>query len=785
MANFADLLADKVVGHTIDLMRYDSTLRQQVLDHLFSLRDDIVSKINAVSPSDARTQGAAFNRLRALQKDVDASIKTGYGKVGRAAADGLLGVVQAESAFSVGSINSIMGVNVMTPMLNQRTMKSLASDVVVLGAPATEWWNRQADDLRKSFSDQMRIGVLANEANQDLVRRVRGAFTGTYAQTLNAAGGKVRQAMFTGGLFDTTTRGASALVRTSVQSVANDARMAMYRENSDVISGVQALVTLDARTSHLCKSRSGMAWDLDGNALEGTPYAFPGPPPWHFNCRSTLIPIVKSFAQLAGPRSKLSRSAIADLEKKIPAATQSSMDGQVAGNLTYETWLKTKPLDFQKEVLGAGRWELWNAGKVTMQDLVDQTGNPLTLAELLSKSGVGAVATGTAGLTELQIDDLLSHQSALRSLGGLESGGLDLSQFTIPDRVAVMKRYTDVGSMMHSPWYGTDLYKEYYKRKSELEKLGVPVEGRVATLLKEGFLQRAGGQGWSSVGTRPYDTNSAIAGLTGVQRKEFVNEYVAQFAKSTAGTDKAFGALFSAKELSKVGWSTADLEYFASRIEAAGARTGFSFTNQAASYEGSVVLNYQHSQLGFYTTNYEVFRGQLYGGWASAGGTDHAQIAKAIAAKLWPPSNGTFFGAEKYIDTYSDRAVENMKLLKKETEEFYKAKFAKGKVVEIDLSTKPLVLGRGVAAGNLEVYAPASIESWTTDKATVTRFSKMMQTARAPNRLALSTKATYDDILWSYEVAAQKMGWPAELELKGKKEFVLLGGRVKSVGGTR
>jgi hypothetical protein len=45
----------------------------------------------------------------------------------------------------------------------------------------------------------------------------------------------------------------------------------------------------------------------------------------------------------------------------------------------------------------------------------------------------------------------------------------------------------------------------------------------------------------------------------------------------------------------------------------------------------------------------------------------------------------------------------------------------------------------------------------------------------------LETDATYADVLWTYESVHGKPGWPEEKDLKGKKEYVLLGGGIRSV----
>jgi hypothetical protein len=47
--------------------------------------------------------------------------------------------------------------------------------------------------------------------------------------------------------------------------------------------------------------------------------------------------------------------------------------------------LKRKGVEYQNEVLGVGRADLWRAGKITLRDLVSGSGNPLTLDQLRAK----------------------------------------------------------------------------------------------------------------------------------------------------------------------------------------------------------------------------------------------------------------------------------------------------------------------------------------------------------------------------------------------------------------
>jgi hypothetical protein len=177
------------------------------------------------------------------------------------------------------------------------------------------------------------------------------------------------------GIMDTARANAASLVQTSVQTVANDARLATFKENSDLIKGVKQISTLDSHTSLICIAYSGGEWDLDGNPINGTTLPFNGGPPRHFNCRSVLVPITKTFRELGIP-----------IDEPQPT-TRASTDGPVSAKTTFDDFLKRKGQAFQDEVLGKGRADLWRTGKMTLSQLVNGEGNPLTLEELRSKYG--------------------------------------------------------------------------------------------------------------------------------------------------------------------------------------------------------------------------------------------------------------------------------------------------------------------------------------------------------------------------------------------------------------
>ena len=192
--------------------------------------------------------------------------------------------------------------------------------------------------------DAVRIGFVEGETVDQMVRRIRGTRVNGYAD----------------GLLEIDRRGAEAIVRTSVNHLSNFTRQAFYAANDELVSEWQFLATLDGRTTITCASLSGKTFKI------GT-----GPqPPRHINCRSTSVPVIKSWEELG-----LSPD-------EIDKGTQASMDGQVAADLNYSDWLRGKPAAFQDEVLGPTRGKLFRDGKVDIDRFTNDKGKVYTLEQL-------------------------------------------------------------------------------------------------------------------------------------------------------------------------------------------------------------------------------------------------------------------------------------------------------------------------------------------------------------------------------------------------------------------
>lgn len=390
---FNDILSDGLVRHNISLLRFDAKLRRQILAQLRTMRMSIVETLGAYDFTNVAKQA----RLEQLLKQVDEIIKGNYRGMNKLMAGEMRDLAVAENIFGAQQLNSLIGIDIVSSGLSPATLRTLAKDSSIFGAPAREHWGRQSAALRRRFADNMRQGFLLGESTQDLVRRVRGSATGA-RQIIEVAGRSRSVAVFAGGIMDVTTREAAALVRTSVQSIANEARLATYMANTDVINAVQAQVTLDSKTSDICQAHGNRPdeWTLPDFEPVGGSNTFIGPPPWHFNCRSSLTPITKSWQELqaqgsASGATRRQRSIARKLDNNVSKSTRASMNGQVPKGIGYGDWLRKQSKAVQLEALGPMKRKLWLAGKLNLTQILDQSGRPLSLRALglISKKIVG------------------------------------------------------------------------------------------------------------------------------------------------------------------------------------------------------------------------------------------------------------------------------------------------------------------------------------------------------------------------------------------------------------
>lgn len=381
-----DTILDEITGHSVDLQRLEASVKSDIRKQLKKLEKVLVADIQNSGMVDAVREQTKVKRMKALLKQTRETIKTTYKQVAKNHAKTLANVASIAETQAVASLNKAINFKVASVGMSKQMLKAIASDTLFEGAQSAEWWSRRSEAFHARFSDTIRQGMMRGDSTSTITKNLIGTSPNKFKD----------------GALQANRRSAEALVRTSIQAVANESRLMTYADNDDIIKSIEWVSTLDSRTSQTCMGLDGLTWSNPDRKPIKHSVTFPGVTA-HWGCRSTQVPITKSWEELG---------AKGDFNE-IPESTRASMDGQVSDKIGFEGWLKGKPEAFQKDMLGAKKLDLWNKGKLKFTDLVNQSGNPLTVEQLTIKLAtpkkvVKAVVPNPVLGFDKQFDDYMS-----------------------------------------------------------------------------------------------------------------------------------------------------------------------------------------------------------------------------------------------------------------------------------------------------------------------------------------------------------------------------------------
>jgi SPP1 gp7 family putative phage head morphogenesis protein len=402
--------------NAIDLNRYSNSVARRVINAYNDIIIDATNQLRTIDDLAAPDKAA---RLRGILAQLKDSLATWAGDATELTATELQGLAELQSEFVTDQLRKVLPAgsrdavrtveispqfaqSVVTTDPTQLNVVALSDDLfaAVQGAPATfsltaakgatitlpngevleKAFRGIAVDQAERFSQVVRNGLLTGETTPSIAKRLIGRLgrseerlifgeVATTTRQLRAAG--VKSIIASGGeLTAMADNQIMALVRTSINQVANSASMVVYEANQDVTKKYQYVATLDSLTSPICRA-------LDGREFE---YGKGPTPPQHFNCRSKVVAVI-DYKGLGFP----------ELESEFE--TRASKDGQVPANTTYGQWLKDQPLKTQQDVLGPGKVPYFNrlvdkyGARDAMAKLVRDDGSELTLDQLRKRYG--------------------------------------------------------------------------------------------------------------------------------------------------------------------------------------------------------------------------------------------------------------------------------------------------------------------------------------------------------------------------------------------------------------
>ena len=392
MGALEEWIAEMFLVHSLNLLRFSAGTQDKILALMGAMSRELTARLNAAG--DIESLGK--QRMAALLRESNAVIASHYTGMQAEMTRNLAGMVRIEADYTAKVLTQGLKIELGAKLPPATYLEKLVGDTLIKGASSADWWKRQALDTQFRFASQVRLGAAQGETTSQIVSRVLGksakaadlapstpATPPMPAGTPGAPAAPATKGLLPApdpvapgeqGILKTSAANARALVHSSVQAVANAARLASFQQNADLIECLVWLSTLDSHTCLLCAMRDLQEYTLDGQEpINHTHEWAGGPGAIHFSCRCVLSTRTKSFKDLG-------------IELDEPGeSTRPSDGGAVSSKMNFKDFLASKDKAWRAEYLGPGRAEMYEAGKITLNDLMNLKGRKLTLEELAAK----------------------------------------------------------------------------------------------------------------------------------------------------------------------------------------------------------------------------------------------------------------------------------------------------------------------------------------------------------------------------------------------------------------
>jgi len=374
MATANEELFDDIIRHQVGLRRFTEAQLRALRKLLRAADEDLLDQIqNHLRRLDRTRGGVTLERLEELLTDVRQSRTEAMRELYRHFSEEMRGLAVAEGALEVATLNQAIPIVFDTARVPNATLRALITNSPVRGRQMRKWFTALKDNDRNRIEDALRLSIIEGETLDAAVRRLRGTRAGGFAD----------------GILSTSTREAETIARTAITHFSNAARNEVWQANSDILEGLRWTATLDGRTSRICSSLDGKVFPLDGGRR----------PPAHPNCRSVMVPVLDGVGIL-GKRPSVTDTrtrARREIDFRVEAKKRgikiqqvrqewaAQHVGRLPAETTYAQFLKRQSKDFQVDVLGVQKAELFRKGKLPLDKFVDASGRELTLKELMKR----------------------------------------------------------------------------------------------------------------------------------------------------------------------------------------------------------------------------------------------------------------------------------------------------------------------------------------------------------------------------------------------------------------
>ena len=379
-------ILDRYIRHQTYLLRYAGGLRDKHLPALVAtekkLFDSILSWVSKAEGNRTLTGASGRAWQREFEEALFAIRTPAWQEISKDVQEQLNQLAINEAATGAAIIESALPVVIGLNLPPASQLVAIANSRPFEGRTLKQWVERTAVADVERMLTYAKNGITRGVPPTQVARGIIGTKAAGYSD------GEARKAF----------RDLESVLITLTNGIQNEAKQALYEANADIIDLELFVATLDVRTTIQCAGNDGKTFPRGEGPI----------PPLHFRCRSLRVPYInpenlhkrgfdssteKMLLEEYGKKNGL------DIPKKrdgLPRGHKTKFDefarkrkrelvGQVPAQTNYNDWLKTQTKEFQDQVLGVTRADMFRKGNITLDKFIARDGDVLTLDELKNR----------------------------------------------------------------------------------------------------------------------------------------------------------------------------------------------------------------------------------------------------------------------------------------------------------------------------------------------------------------------------------------------------------------
>lgn len=371
-------LSELINGHLANLQRIGVNWSGDLLERLKEAQAELMTYILYAQKSfgSARLDSGTNKRLKIIKAKIESLLNEVYSKGYDTISAQAAGLAENEAKHAASLVRAMTGTAVA--QVGKRAIENIVKYGRFNGLTLAEMFNSMSVKDADKIYTTVAKNILSGSTPQSLKKAVQH-------------------------VFDVSNYTAKTVGLTCANGISNDARLATFAQNDDVVKGVEILNSLDGRTCPTCAQIGGLRFAFDAKDIPVLPV--------HPRCRCCYIPVtvLSDMSEVTRPAANADFMAEAKRayeakypDKKWDDLAESSKKRyyhqaihayeertgkpafrQVPGSMTFAEYFESQSEQFKRDWLKPTRYKLYQKGLLSLNDMMDPATDRLfTLAEL-------------------------------------------------------------------------------------------------------------------------------------------------------------------------------------------------------------------------------------------------------------------------------------------------------------------------------------------------------------------------------------------------------------------